>query len=60
MRAMVLPVANITHHDIAAFLPIAAEAGIHRPLTTYRLEEANGALPPLKRGSKTVAKVLVV
>ncbi len=53
-------VANITHHDIAAFLPIAADAEIHPQVTTHRLEEANEALTALKRGSGRGAKVLVV
>ena len=53
-------VANVTHYDIAAFLPTAAEAGLHVETETYRLEEANRALVDLKRGDIRGAKVLAI
>ena len=53
-------VANITRHDIEAFLPLAAEIPIQPEVTTYRLEEANRALMELKRGRIKGAKVLVM
>ena len=53
-------VANITHHDIREFLPLAAEAAIRPEVACYRLEEANRALMDLKRGGFKGAKVLVV
>lgn len=53
-------VANITHYDIAEFLPIAADIPIEPEVTTYPLERANEALIALKRGSGRGAKVLVL
>ena len=53
-------VANVTHYDIAAFLPTAAEAGLHVETETYRLEDANRALVDLKRGDIRGAKVLTI
>lgn len=53
-------VANITHHDIRDFLPLAAEIPIRPEVTTYALEEANKALLELKRGRVRGAKVLVM
>lgn len=53
-------VANITHQDIAEFLPIAAAAEIHCHLTSYPLEDANKALVSLKREAVMGAKVLVI
>ena len=53
-------VANVTHRDIAEFLPIAAEVPLYVETETYRLEEANRALVELKAGHIRGAKVLVV
>jgi propanol-preferring alcohol dehydrogenase len=53
-------VANVTHRDIAEFLPLAAEIPIRPEVQTYRLEEANKALLELKRGAIRGAKVLVM
>ena len=53
-------VANITHADIAEFLPLAAEIPLRPEVATYRLEDANRALLELKHGSVTGAKVLVM
>ncbi len=53
-------VANITHQDIAEFLPLAAEVPLQPEVTTYPLEEANRALLELKRGPVQGAKVLLM
>jgi propanol-preferring alcohol dehydrogenase len=53
-------VANVTHQDIAAFLPLAAEIPLRPEITTYPLSAANRALLELKRGSVRGAKVLVM
>ncbi|NNG12717.1 MAG: alcohol dehydrogenase catalytic domain-containing protein, partial [Halobacteria archaeon] len=60
MEKEIKSVANVTHHDIAEFLPIAAEIPIRPTVETYRLEEANRALLELKRGPVRGAKVLVI
>ncbi len=53
-------VANVTHADIAEFLPIAAAMRIRVQVRTYPLEQANQALLELKRGPVRGAKVLVM
>lgn len=53
-------VANVTHQDIAAFLPIAAQIPLRPKVQTYPLEEANRALLDLKRGPVRGAKVLLI
>lgn len=53
-------VANVTHRDLAEFLPLAAEIPILAQVQTYRLEEANRALVELKRGQIRGAKVLLM
>ena len=60
MEREVKTVANVTHFDIAEFLPIAAEIPIRPTVEHYRLEEANRALMELKRGPIQGAKVLVI
>jgi propanol-preferring alcohol dehydrogenase len=60
MEREIKTVANITQHDIRAFLPLAAEIPLQPAVTTYPLEEANRALVELKRGGGKGAKVLVV
>ena len=60
MEREIKSVANVTHHDIAEFLPIAARVGVLANVETYPLEEANRALIELKRGSVEGAKVLIV
>ena len=60
MEREIKSVANITHFDIAEFLPLAAEIPIRTEVTTYPLEEANKALLELKRGRVKGAKVLLV
>jgi propanol-preferring alcohol dehydrogenase len=51
-------VANVTSHDIKAFLEIAAVAGIRPEVQVYPLEEANRALCELNSGHVRGAKVL--
>ncbi len=53
-------VANITHFDIAEFLPIAAAIPIQATVTPYALDEANRALVSLKREAVQGAKVLKI
>ncbi len=53
-------VANVTHSDIAQFLPLAAEIPIKAEVKTYPLEEANRALLDLKEGRGKGARVLVM
>jgi len=51
-------VANVTHHDLLEFLPIAAEIPLHVEVELYPLEEANRALHDLRAGHVRGAKVL--
>jgi len=60
MEREIKSVANITRHDIAAFLPLAAEIPITTEVQTYPLEEANDALVALKREPVRGAKVLKI
>lgn len=60
MEREIKTVANVTHFDIAEFLPLAAEIPIQPQVTTYRLEQANEALQDLKRGAIRGAKVLCI
>jgi len=60
MEREIKSVANVTHFDLAEFLPLAAAANIRPEVTTYRLEDANRALSELKRGSVRGAKVLLI
>ena len=53
-------VANVTSHDIKAFLEIAAAAGIRPEVQVYRLDEANKALRELRDGHVRGAKVLAI
>ena len=53
-------VANVTHWDIAEFLPIAAEIPLRPEVQTYPLEDANRALLELKHGRVRGAKVLLI
>lgn len=59
MEKQVVTVANITRYDLSAYLPLAAEAGIHPTTTVYPLAQANEALVKLKAGNNTGAMVLV-
>lgn len=53
-------VANVTSHDIKAFLKIAAAANIRPEVQVYRLDEANKALCELHAGHIRGAKVLAI
>jgi len=53
-------VANITHRDIAEFLPIAASAALKVEVQSYPLEAANEALQDLRAGHVRGAKVLFI
>jgi propanol-preferring alcohol dehydrogenase len=53
-------VANVTHRDLAEFLPLAARVPLHVATQTYPLEAANDALNDLRRGHIRGAKVLVI
>jgi propanol-preferring alcohol dehydrogenase len=59
MEKEIKSVANVTHRDIAEFLPLAAAVPIRPEVETYPLEEANRALVELKRGPIRGAKVLL-
>lgn len=60
MEREIKTVANITHYDIAEFLPLAAQIPIVTQVETYPLVEANRALVDLKRKPVRGAKVLLV
>ena len=53
-------VANVTHRDIAEFLPIAAAIPLHVATKTFPLHEANAALRELRAGHIRGAYVLKV
>lgn len=53
-------VANITHQDIAEFLPIAASVPLRVETQSYPLEAANEALQDLRAGNIRGAKVLTI
>ncbi len=60
MEKEIKSVANVTHRDIEAFLPIAAEIPIHVEIEVYPLEKANRALQDLRAGDVRGAKVLKI
>lgn len=53
-------VANVTHRDLAEFLPLAARVPLHVETQSYPLEAANEALNDLRRGHVRGAKVLTI
>jgi propanol-preferring alcohol dehydrogenase len=53
-------VANVTHRDLAEFLPLAARVPLSVETQTYPLETANDALNDLRRGHIRGAKVLII
>jgi propanol-preferring alcohol dehydrogenase len=53
-------VANVTHWDVAEFLPLAARVPLHVETQSYPLEAANDALNDLRRGHVRGAKVLTI
>ncbi len=60
MEKEIKTVANITHTDIAEFLPLAAEIPLRSEVVVYPLEEANTALMELRRGGLRGARVLTI
>jgi propanol-preferring alcohol dehydrogenase len=60
MEKEIKTVANITHDDIAEFLPIAGKIPIRPDVTTFPLEQANKALLELWHGGVRGARVLTV
>jgi propanol-preferring alcohol dehydrogenase len=60
MEKEIKSVANVTHQDIAEFLPLAAGIPIKPEVQTYPLAAANEALVDLKQGGFVGAKVLVM
>ncbi len=60
MEKEIKSVANVTHHDLAEFLPLAAAAGIRPEIETYPLESANRALAEFKHRPVRGAKVLQI
>ena len=53
-------VANVTHWDLAEFLPLAAEIPLQPAVTAYPLEQVNRALIELKHAPVRGAKVLQI
>jgi propanol-preferring alcohol dehydrogenase len=60
MEKEIKSVANVTHRDLAEFLPIAGEIPLRPTVEIYPLEEANSALLALKREPVRGAKVLQI
>ncbi len=60
MEKEIKSVANVTHQDLATFLPLAAAIPIRPEVELYPLEDANRALTELRSGGVRGAKVLVV
>jgi propanol-preferring alcohol dehydrogenase len=60
MEREIKSVANITHADIADFLPLAAAIPLTSEVTTYPLELANEALRRLRDGKIKGANVLLI
>ncbi|MCG8650093.1 MAG: alcohol dehydrogenase catalytic domain-containing protein [Pirellulales bacterium] len=60
MEREIKTVANLTHQDIAEFLPLAASIPLRPKVTTYRFEQANEALRDLRAGNIHGANVLTV
>ena len=58
MEKEIKSVANVTHRDIEAFLPIAAQIPLHVAVEEYKLADANEALLSLRRGHVRGARVL--
>ena len=58
MEKEIKSVANVTHRDIEAFLPIAARIPLRVAVEEYALEDANKALLALRRGHVRGAKIL--
>ena len=60
MEREIKTVANLTHFDIAEFLPLAGEIPLKPRVSTFPLEAANEALHSLHGGSLKGSTVLIV
>ncbi len=60
MEREIKTVANLTHNDIAEFLPLAAKIPLRAEVTTYPLRKANEALWNLRSGGIKGTNVLLV
>lgn len=60
MEKEIKSVANVTHHDLAEFLPLAAEVPLEPTVECVPMEQANEALMRVKRGGGRGAQVLVL
>ena len=60
MEKEIKSVANVTHRDLEAFLPIAAAVPLRVETQEYALEEANTALLDLRAGHVRGAKILKI
>lgn len=60
MEKEIKSVANVTHRDLEAFLPIAAAIPLRVEVQRYDLEQANEALLDLRAGHVRGAKVLQI
>ncbi|MBN1357127.1 zinc-dependent alcohol dehydrogenase family protein [bacterium] len=60
MEKEIKSVANVAKRDVAEFLELAADAGIHPEYQLYDLDQANTALMELKKGIIRGAKILVL
>jgi len=60
MEKEIKSVANVTHWDLEAFLPIAAAIPLRAQVQRYDLEQANEALLDLRSGHVRGAKVLQI
>lgn len=58
MEKEIKSVANVTHADLEAFLPVAAAVPLRVETQEYALEDANAALRDLRAGHVRGAKVL--
>jgi len=58
MEKEIKSVANVTHDDLEAFLPVAAAVPLRVEIQEYALEDANAALRDLRAGHVRGAKVL--
>ena len=58
MEKEIKSVANVTHDDLEAFLPVAAAVPLRVETQEYALEDANAALRDLRAGHVRGAKVL--
>ena len=60
MEREIKSVANLTHADIAEFLPLAGKIPLRPEVTVFPLEQANEALISLRQGGIQGANVLAI